>query len=306
MDGIPIAGSKVNLRRSRHRRWQPVPRLQRLSRRQHTGQLRVRLGSGWEQYAQPLSSVRSEIGWLELMLLLGALVGTVLAFGAGSLVARRSIAPVAELTAAAADIERTRDPNTILPEPIADDEIAELSRTLSRMLTSLSEARNETEATLERQREFVADASHELRTPLTSVLANLELLVDSLHGADRDAAESALRSTNRMRRLVGDLLLLARADAAHTPFRERLDLADVVVEAASELGPAATAHTIELDVRPHPLLGSSRRSPARRHQPDRERAPSHPAGHADHGQHANPCRRRRRARRRRRRPGHPA
>ncbi|HLW96783.1 MAG TPA: HAMP domain-containing sensor histidine kinase [Solirubrobacteraceae bacterium] len=211
---------------------------------------------GWVQYAQPLSTVNSEIGWLELMLLLGALIGTVLAFGAGSLVARRSIAPVAELTAAAADIERTRDPNTILPEPIADDEIAELSRTLSRMLTSLSDARNETEAMLERQREFVADASHELRTPLTSVLANLELLVDSLHGPDRDAAESALRSTNRMRRLVGDLLLLARADAAQTPFREPLDLGDVVVEAASELGPAATAHTIELDVRPTPVLGA--------------------------------------------------
>jgi signal transduction histidine kinase len=211
---------------------------------------------GFAQYAQPLSTVNSEIGWLELMLLLGALVGTVLAFGAGSLVARRSIAPVAALTAAAEEIERTRDPNTILPEPIADDEVAELSRTLTRMLTSLSDAREETEAMLERQREFVADASHELRTPLTSVLANLELLVDSLHGADREAAESALRSTQRMRRLVGDLLLLARADAAQSPFREPLDLGDVVVEAASELGPAAAAHAIELDVRPTPLLGA--------------------------------------------------
>ena len=70
------------------------------------------------------------------------------------------------------------------------------------MLHSLSDARNETEATLERQRAFVADASHELRTPLTSVLANLELLVDSLRGSDREAARSALRSTQRMRRLV--------------------------------------------------------------------------------------------------------
>ena len=132
------------------------------------------------------------------------LIGTALAFGAGSLVARRAIAPIAELTAAASEIERTARPDRTLPEPIADDEVAELSRTLSGMLASLSEARNETEATLERQRAFVADASHELRTPLTSVLANLELLVDSLEGADREVAA------------VG-----AALDAADAPARRR-------------------------------------------------------------------------------------
>ena len=81
------------------------------------------------------------------------------------------------------------------------------------MLHALDEARGETEATLARQREFVADASHELRTPLTSVLANLELLEEVLEGEQREAAASALRSSRRMRRLVADLLLLARADA---------------------------------------------------------------------------------------------
>jgi two-component system OmpR family sensor kinase len=184
------------------------------------------------------------------------LVGTALAFAAGSFVARRAIMPIAELTAAAGEIARTRDPSRTLPQPTADDEIAELSRTLSGMLSSLSDARNETEATLERQRAFVADASHELRTPLTSVLANLELLVESLQGPDREVATSALRSTQRMRRLVGDLLLLARADANHAPAREPLDLADIVIEAASELEPASRDHTLELDVQPAPTRGS--------------------------------------------------
>ena len=81
------------------------------------------------------------------------------------------------------------------------------------MLAALDAARGETEATLDRQREFVADASHELRTPLTSVLANLELLAEELAGEQAESAQAALRSTRRMRRLVGDLLLLARADA---------------------------------------------------------------------------------------------
>ena len=127
---------------------------------------------------------------------------------------------------------------------------------LRRMLDSLSAARDESESTLERQRAFVADASHELRTPLTSVLANLELLVESLQGADHEAAASALRSTQRMRRLVGDLLLLARTDAGRAPARDPLDLADVVTETAGELEPAARDHVLEFDLRPAPALGS--------------------------------------------------
>src|ERR1044072_4533620 len=99
------------------------------------------------------------------------------------------------------------------------------------MLAALDGARSETEAALARQREFVADASHELRTPLTSVLANLELLEEELTGEQRDTAASALRSSRRMRRLVGDLLLLARADAGREMMRGPVDLAAVATEA---------------------------------------------------------------------------
>jgi signal transduction histidine kinase len=208
------------------------------------------------EYGVPVQPLAQEIRRLELLLALGVVTGTVLAFGAGAVVARRAIMPIAELTAAAAEIEQTGDPDRTLPEPTADDEVAELTHTLSGMLASLSAARNETEETLERQRAFVADASHELRTPLTSVLANLELLVESVDGADRELAQSALRSTQRMRRLVGDLLLLARADAHRVPSRQPLDLADIVIEAASELEPAARDHSLSLDVRPTPTLGS--------------------------------------------------
>ena len=149
---------------------------------------------------------------MKLFLGLGVLGGTALALLAGLATARRAMEPIAELTDAAREIERTRNPAALLPKPQADDEVAELSNTLESMLHALDEARTETEATLVRQREFVADASHELRTPLTSVLANLELLEETLHGEQREAAASALRSSRRMRRLVADLLLLARAD----------------------------------------------------------------------------------------------
>ena len=114
------------------------------------------------------------------------------------------------------------------------------------MLRALDDARAETEATLARQREFVADASHELRTPLTSVLANLELLEETLDGDQKEAAQSALRSSKRMRRLVADLLLLARADAGREIIHRPVDLSDVVAAAAAELEPVAGDHDISI------------------------------------------------------------
>jgi signal transduction histidine kinase len=166
------------------------------------------------------------------------------------------MAPIATLTTAAAEIARTRDPSLEIPQSQADDEVSELARTLEGMLRELDAARGETEAMLIRQRRFVADASHELRTPLTSVLANLELLAEALDGDQGDAARSALRSSRRMRRLVADLLLLARTDAARVVARQRCDLANIAVDAASELGPVSAAHEIALDVQPAIVEGA--------------------------------------------------
>jgi two-component system OmpR family sensor kinase len=202
------------------------------------------------QYGRRLSDLDATIARVELLLVLGVLAGTGFALLAGIMIARRAMAPIAELTSTAAEIARTRDPSRSVPEPLAEDEVSELARTLGGMLRELDAAHAETEATLARQRQFVADASHELRTPLTSVLANLELLAESLHGEEADAARSALRSSQRMRRLVADLLLLARTDVGRVVRREPCDLAQIVVEAAAELGPVSAEHEISLDVQP--------------------------------------------------------
>jgi two-component system OmpR family sensor kinase len=202
------------------------------------------------QYARGVSDAEATVKRVELLLLLGVFVGTGLALLAGVMIARRAMAPIAELTSTAAEIARTRDPSRGVPQPRADDEVAELARTLEGMLHELDAARGEMESVLARQRRFVADASHELRTPLTSVLANLELLAESLHGDEGDAARSALRSSQRMRRLVADLLLLARTDVGRVVTREPCDLAEIVVEAAGELGPVSSEHEIVLDVHP--------------------------------------------------------
>ena len=202
------------------------------------------------QYGRRISDVASTANRVKLFLGLGVLGGAALALLAGLATARRAMEPIAELTAAAREIERTRNAGLTMPRPEADDEVAELATTLESMLHALDESRTETEAALARQREFVADASHELRTPLTSVLANLELLEETLTGEHREAAASALRSSRRMRRLVADLLLLARADAGREPPRRTVDLTHVVAAAASELEPVAGEHEITIAAEP--------------------------------------------------------
>ncbi|MGZ4173889.1 MAG: sensor histidine kinase [Solirubrobacteraceae bacterium] len=210
------------------------------------------LGEWFLLYARPLSDVDHTLARVRVFLILGVLGGTILALLAGLAMAQRAMRPVAELTDAARGIERTRDPSRRLPHPEAEDEVAELAVTLEGMLQALDAARGETEAALDRQREFVADASHELRTPLTSVLANLELLGEELDGEQAETAQAALRSTRRMRRLVGDLLLLARADARRVQPHRPVDLAEVLIEAAGELEPVAGDH--ELSVSPAPAV----------------------------------------------------
>jgi len=212
-------------------------------------------GHVFVQYAKSVDETEATVRRVELFLLLGVLGGTALALLAGLSIARRAMKPITELTSSAAEIARTRDPSREIAQPAAEDEVAKLARTLQGMLHELDEARGETEAALARQRQFVADASHELRTPLTSVLANLELLAETLDGDQGEAASSALRSSRRMRRLVADLLLLARNDAAKPTVREHCDLAQIVVEAAGELGALADGHEIVIDTSPAPVYG---------------------------------------------------
>ncbi|MEA2248266.1 MAG: hypothetical protein QOH46_2795 [Solirubrobacteraceae bacterium] len=208
------------------------------------------------QYGRRVSVVEATVSRIRLFLGGGVLGGTLLALLGGLMVGRRAMAPIAALTAGARDIAETRDPGRSLPQSKTDDEVAELGRTLQQMLDGLEASRTESEETLARQRQFVADASHELRTPLTSILANLELLAEVLEGERGEAARSALRSSQRMRRLVGDLLLLARADANRMFPRQPTDVGQVLIDAAAELGPLADGHDISVDARPAVIDGS--------------------------------------------------
>jgi two-component system, OmpR family, sensor kinase len=207
--------------------------------------------TGYLQYGRSLEKVESTINRLWLLIAAGVLGGTLLASFAGVAIARRAMQPISTLTATARQVADTGDPSRRVPVPNRDDEVGELARTLEQMLRSLDAARAEREQALRRQREFIADASHELRTPLTSIIANLELLQASLHGRraddDGELADSALRSSQRMSRLVADLLLLARADAGRIGTHHRVDLAEVGHDAAAEAAPMLGERRLSVD-----------------------------------------------------------
>lgn len=216
------------------------------------------------QYARDHDQLDATIGRLWLFLGVGVAGGAILATLAGLWIAQRAMRPIAALTATAREIATTRDPSVAMPKPRAEDEVAELARTLDSMLAELDAARGEAQQMVQLQREFVADASHELRTPLTSILANLELLQESLSDATRrdseeaEMVDSALRSSRRMRRLVGDLLMLARADAGRAGERRECDLASIAAHAVDEVLPIATEHSLELDApTPVPVMANA-------------------------------------------------
>jgi signal transduction histidine kinase len=106
-----------------------------------------------------------------------------------------------------------------------------------------------------RQLEFTADASHELRTPLSVVEAQASLALSQARSNDwyRGAFERIDVESKRMRRLVEDLLWLARFDATGRPSdAEPVDLGILAAQTADRFGPVAEARQLALSVEAAP------------------------------------------------------
>jgi signal transduction histidine kinase len=176
---------------------------------------------------QPTGPIEDSLGTLRGYLVLAALFSLVGALAASWLVAGRALRPVDAMADTAEEIGRTRDLSRRLPELDNKDEVSRLTRSFNAMLAELQDAYQRLEATLATQQRFVADASHELRTPLTTIRSNVGLLLGGKRIADGDRSD-ALRDideeSERMTRLVQELLTLARADAG-----QHLEMATVNV-----------------------------------------------------------------------------
>jgi signal transduction histidine kinase len=134
---------------------------------------------------------------------------------------RRSMQSVDDIRSRVADIT-TSDLAERVPVPGSRDEIAALAVTMNEMLARIEAGHNA-------QQRFVGDASHELRSPLTTIISALEVAVAHPEVLGEGLATTTLMpEALRMKALIDDLLLLARADERGLDMaREDVDLDDV-------------------------------------------------------------------------------
>ena len=151
--------------------------------------------------------------------------------------------PLREMTAAARAM--ARGDYTRRVRATSRDEVGELAVAFNQMAADLAAADQQ-------RRELIANVSHELRTPITALQAVLENIVDGVAAPDPATLRTALSQTERLGRLVAELLDLSRIDAGAAA----LDLEDVAV---AELLAEAVA---EAEVTRPASPGAASRSPS--------------------------------------------
>ncbi|MEV4705784.1 HAMP domain-containing sensor histidine kinase [Actinoplanes sp. NPDC049316] len=174
----------------------------------------------------------------------------------GRTVARAGLAPIDRLTAAAVRVAQTRDLDADIPDE-GGGEIRRLIQAINDMLAALRDSRRA-------QRLLAEDAAHELKTPLTSLRLNIELLVRLDRRGTLDtslSAESRTRLLNdlgaqvaELSTLAAELTDLARGDVSDES-TELVDLADVVVAAATQARSRMPDLDLALDVTPVRVSG---------------------------------------------------
>lgn len=203
---------------------------------------------------------------VQMLIMFGivTVVALVAATTAGAMIIRRALTPlrrVAQTATEVVDLPLDRGEVELpvrVPELDANPatEVGQLGSALNRMLDHIAAALSTRQASETRVRQFVADASHELRTPLAAIRGYTELA--QRMGDDRAAVAHAMSrvasETERITRLVEDLLLLARLDSGRPLEREPVDLSRLAVDAVSDAHIAGPDHRWELDLPPEPVV----------------------------------------------------
>ena len=199
-------------------------------------------------FAQPLRDVATATRAItQRLLLTGA---AVLLIGAAAVwyTVRRGMRPVdhmIETASAIADGDLTRR----VPPADPESELGQLGTALNHMLASLEGAFAAEARANEKLKQFVADASHELRTPLAAIAGYTELYRKGALTDPEEAAHAVRRieaESKRMKRLVDDLLLLARLDLAQTMERGPVEIRSIARDGVADSLAIDPAHPIKI------------------------------------------------------------
>ncbi len=201
------------------------------------------------QIARALTERNRTLQSLSLTLLIAGSLTSLIAFGIGWLFSGFTLSPIHRMTQTAQTIGDERDFTRRVNYTGPQDEVGQLASTFNSMLSRLQDAFQKVEHSLEMQRNFVADVSHELRTPLTTLRGNLGLMRRDLPPEEKtDIVNDMVDESDRLIRLVNELLLLARADAGRSLAKEALDASAVLEETCRQARQLDSQRQINLDV----------------------------------------------------------
>ncbi|MCJ7513556.1 MAG: HAMP domain-containing histidine kinase [Anaerolineales bacterium] len=203
--------------------------------------------------ASPTSQLRLAVLGDDLLRALGraGLVAAILSVVLAALLGRWLGEPLRRMVPAARTLAAGEFRQPIPVE--GPDEVRELA-------LALNEMADRVQASQQMQRDFVANVSHELKTPLTSIQGFAQAIADGTAddpGSRQHATQVILEESGRLRRLVDDLLSLARMDAGQVAYdRQPVDLVPIlraVVDRAS-VAAAARQAVVHTQLRPCPLV----------------------------------------------------
>lgn len=199
--------------------------------------------SGWLEVSGFEWSLQRELYWMGQVLALGVLLSVLLAVAGGYMLARRTLHPVAALTAAANQI-RAVDPSARLPARFGvQDELTDLANTFNGMLDRL-------EAVFDRERRFTANAAHELLTPLATLRSEIEVTMRRPRDAEQYELTLArmLKDVDEMSTMVRALLQLSHAERLRESDKERVDLSAISARQVDRIHRRADSKGVQIDL----------------------------------------------------------
>jgi len=210
----------------------------------HTLPYQARDGSRFLiEVAAPYNQIEPVLRGLVVTFALGLPLIVALAISGGYVLMRRALHPVDEIRQKAAQIT-SRNLSERVPVVHTGDELERLATDLNRMIERL-------EQSFQQINRFSADASHELRTPLTVLQGELESIAQGSQRLPvdvRDTIGSALEETQRLAKIVENLLAISRLEAGEARGQlERLDVAELARSTADQMRLLAEEKHIALD-----------------------------------------------------------
>lgn len=161
---------------------------------------------------------------------------------AAYIIVGRALKPLSELSETIREINE-RNLSQRIEVPHTKDEVGSISASFNSMMDRL-------DASFARQKRFTANAAHELKTPLATIKASLQVLHMDENPTIEDYhinAEATKHSTERLIRVVDDLLRLAVEDNSH--FYDDISLQSIFEEISAELRPLAETNKVTIEAR---------------------------------------------------------